>query len=143
MNSYSISSFLLPAAEFKQEEFVGREIEISGYLIQGLTISQMALKTGLNKKMLNAYLRNIMEKLKAANRDELILLITEKQFPGLQPADQLLKYKTMKQDKRCLQMISLTVGVVILFSLFFSIKYFTRFYEQKDQLEYLTKVPMQ
>jgi DNA-binding CsgD family transcriptional regulator len=63
--------------EFKQEEFVEREIEIASYLIQDLSLKLIAVKTGLNKKILTAHLRNMMKKLKADDIDELIKLIKE------------------------------------------------------------------
>ena len=64
--------------EFKQEELVEREIEIAGYLMQGFSLKMIALKTGLNKKILTAHLLNMMGKLKARDTNELIKLINEK-----------------------------------------------------------------
>jgi DNA-binding CsgD family transcriptional regulator len=61
--------------EFKNEELVEREIEIACYLFRDLSLNQMAEKTGLNKKILTAHLRNMMEKLQAANMDELIRIL--------------------------------------------------------------------
>ena len=61
--------------EFKQEELVEREIEIGGYLLQDLSMKQIAEKTGLSKKLLMAHIRNMMEKLKAENITTLIRLL--------------------------------------------------------------------
>jgi len=49
--------------EFKHEKLVDREIEIAGYLLKNLTVKQIAEKTGLNKKHLEAHLGNMTEKL--------------------------------------------------------------------------------
>ena len=62
--------------DFKNEELVDREIEISGYLLQGLSLRQISEKTGLNKKHLVAHLRNMMEKLKVEN-----MLALRKKWP--------------------------------------------------------------
>ena len=53
--------------EFKSEELVDRELEIAGYLLQDLSLKQIAEKTGLSKKHLVAHLRNMMKKLGAEN----------------------------------------------------------------------------
>jgi DNA-binding CsgD family transcriptional regulator len=53
--------------EFRNEELVEREIELTRYLLQDLSLKQMSEKTGLSKKHLAAHLRNMMEKLKAEN----------------------------------------------------------------------------
>ena len=61
--------------EFKQEELVEREIEIAGYLVQDLSMMQIAEKTGLSKKLLVAHVKNMMEKLKAEDISALIRLL--------------------------------------------------------------------
>jgi DNA-binding NarL/FixJ family response regulator len=61
--------------EFKKEELVEREIEIGGYLLQNLSLKQIAEKTGLSKKILTAHIRNMKQKLKAADIIELIKLL--------------------------------------------------------------------
>lgn len=53
--------------QFKKEELVTREIEIAGYLLKNLSLKQIAKKTGLNKKHLQAHLGNLMKKLQADN----------------------------------------------------------------------------
>ena len=67
-----LALFIHDSMEFKQEELVDREIEISGYLLQDLSIKQIADKTGLSKKILEAHIRNMMEKLKV---DDVLALI--------------------------------------------------------------------
>jgi DNA-binding NarL/FixJ family response regulator len=61
--------------EFKQEELVEREIEISGYLINGFSLKHISEKTGLSKKLLAAHLRNMMKKLHTENIEALIKLM--------------------------------------------------------------------
>ena len=58
--------------EFKNEEFVDREIEITGYLLQDFSLKQISEKTGLSKNHLEAHLRNMMEKLGVDNRATLV-----------------------------------------------------------------------
>ena len=71
-----ISAYLSTAnMEFKQEELVEREIELACYLRTGLSLKDIALKTGLSKKILTAHFRNMMEKLKAADMNELTELV--------------------------------------------------------------------
>jgi DNA-binding NarL/FixJ family response regulator len=66
--------------EFKQEELVEREIEIACYLFRDFSLNQMAEKTGLNKKILTGHLRNMMQKLQAADMDELIQFLKQKEL---------------------------------------------------------------
>jgi DNA-binding NarL/FixJ family response regulator len=65
--------------EFKQEELVEREIELASYLRIDLSLKDIAVKTGLSKKILTAHFRNMMEKLNAADMDELIELIRKRE----------------------------------------------------------------
>jgi DNA-binding CsgD family transcriptional regulator len=51
--------------EFKNEELIEREIEIAGYLKLDLSLKQISEATGLNKKILVAHIRNMMQKLKS------------------------------------------------------------------------------
>lgn len=67
--------FIQHIMEFKQEEFVEREIEIAGYLVQDFSIKNISDKTGLRKKLLMAHIRNMMEKLKAEDVAALIKLL--------------------------------------------------------------------
>ena len=53
--------------QFQREELIEREIEIAGYLLKNLLLKQISGKTQLNKKHLQAHLRNMMEKLGAEN----------------------------------------------------------------------------
>jgi FixJ family two-component response regulator len=61
--------------EFKNEELVEREIEITGYLLNNFSLRQISEKTGLSKKHLEAHIKNMMEKLKAEDMEELIKLL--------------------------------------------------------------------
>jgi DNA-binding NarL/FixJ family response regulator len=63
--------------EFKQEGLVEREIEIAGYLLQGLSLKMIAEKTALSKKHLAAHIRNMREKLKAGDVKALIKMLQE------------------------------------------------------------------
>ncbi len=65
--------------EFKQEELIAREIEIAGYLVQDFSLKYTAEKTGISKKLLVAHIRNMMEKLKAKDINELITLIRQRE----------------------------------------------------------------
>ncbi len=62
--------------KFKQEELVKREIEIAGYLFNDLSLRHIEKNTGLSKKHLDAHIKNMMEKLKAANIEELVKLLS-------------------------------------------------------------------
>jgi len=61
--------------EFKQEELVEREIEIAGYLVQNFSLKHICDKTGLNKKLLAAHIRNMMKKLKVEDMTALVRLL--------------------------------------------------------------------
>ena len=61
--------------EFKQEELVQREIEIASYLLNNFSLRHIEKKTGLSRKHLDAHIKNMMEKLKAANIEELVKLL--------------------------------------------------------------------
>ncbi len=63
--------------EFKHEELVEREIEIGDYLLDGCSLKHISEKTGLSKKHLNAHIKNMIEKLKAKDMEELIKLLKE------------------------------------------------------------------
>jgi DNA-binding CsgD family transcriptional regulator len=132
--------------EFKNEELVEREMEIACYLLQDFSLNQIALKIGLNKKILTAHLRNMMEKLRAADMDELIKLIMDKeqnkQTENLPAIDHILKNKIMKHDKKFLLIISLMVLLTGMVVFFFSIKFFKGLYENMDHFEYVSSRPM-
>jgi DNA-binding CsgD family transcriptional regulator len=51
--------------EFKKEVFATRELEISNYLMQHLSLKKICEKTGLSKKIIAAHIRNMMKKLEA------------------------------------------------------------------------------
>ncbi|MEO8111884.1 MAG: LuxR C-terminal-related transcriptional regulator [Ginsengibacter sp.] len=61
--------------EFKKEELVDREIEIAGLLIHNISLNQIAETTGLSKKLLTAHVKNMMQKIKANDMNELIQLL--------------------------------------------------------------------
>lgn len=61
--------------QFKHEELVEREIEIGGYLLNGFSFRLIAEKTGLSKKHLDAHIKNMMEKLKAKDMEDLLKLL--------------------------------------------------------------------
>ncbi len=65
--------------EFKQEELVVREIEIAAYLLQDFSLQQIADQLAVNKKIIKAHIRNMMQKLNAENMDDLIQSIKAKQ----------------------------------------------------------------
>ncbi len=67
--------FIHDIMEFKQEELVEREIEIAGYLTQDFLLNRISEKTGLNKKLLVAHIRNMMKKLKVEDITALIRLL--------------------------------------------------------------------
>jgi len=64
--------------EFKNEELIGREIEIAGLLMQQFSVNQIAERTGLSKKMLAAHIKNMMQKLKAEDMSILIKVLKSK-----------------------------------------------------------------
>jgi DNA-binding CsgD family transcriptional regulator len=53
--------------EFKNEELIEREKEIAGYLVQDFSLKQISETTGLNKKILVAHIKNMMQKLRSEN----------------------------------------------------------------------------
>lgn len=61
--------------KFKHEELVEREIEIGDYLLNGFSFRHISEKTGLSKKHLDAHIKNMMEKLKAKDMEDLIKLL--------------------------------------------------------------------
>ena len=65
--------------EFKREELVVREIEIAAYLLQDFSLRQIADQVGVNKKLIKAHIRNMMQKLNAENMEELMQSIKAKQ----------------------------------------------------------------
>jgi len=65
--------------EFKQEEIVELEIEIAAYLLQDFSLQQIADQLAVNKKIIKAHIRNMMQKLNAENMDYLIQSIKAKQ----------------------------------------------------------------
>jgi len=72
--------------EFKQEGLVETEIVIAGYLLAGFSLRDISETTALSKKHLNAHIKNMMQKLKAEDMEELIkylrALESGKLFPG-------------------------------------------------------------
>lgn len=66
--------------EFKHEELVEREIEIAGYLLNDVSLRHIEKNTGLSKKHLDAHIKNMMEKLKAENMEELIELLKKLKY---------------------------------------------------------------
>ncbi|MBD0350098.1 MAG: helix-turn-helix transcriptional regulator, partial [Flavisolibacter sp.] len=64
---------------FKPEELVEREIEIAAYLLQCFSLRQIANQLGVNKKIIKAHIRNMMQKLHVENTEALIQSIKEKQ----------------------------------------------------------------
>jgi DNA-binding CsgD family transcriptional regulator len=64
--------------EFKQEALVEREIEIAAFLLQDFSPEQIADYLAINKKIIKAHIRNMMQKLNAKNIEELIRSINAK-----------------------------------------------------------------
>ena len=64
--------------EFKQEALVEREIEIAAFLLQDYSPEQIADYLAVNKKIIKAHIRNMMQKLNAKNIEELIRSIKAK-----------------------------------------------------------------
>ena len=60
---------------FKYGIFVPREKEIARYLNEELSPSQIAQKTGLTKKIIEAHIKNMMLKLKAKDKEDLQKLL--------------------------------------------------------------------
>jgi len=64
--------------KFKNEAIINREIGIAHYLLQNFSAKQIAEKTSLSKKHLNAHIANMKKKLKATDNTALIELIKER-----------------------------------------------------------------
>ena len=62
--------------EFRKEALVEREIEIAGYLLQHFSLKQICEQTGLQKKIIEAHIRNMMEKLGAQDIKTLIKILS-------------------------------------------------------------------
>ena len=60
---------------FRHEEFVEREKEIAGYLLQNFSLKKICDKTGLQKKITTAHIQNMMQKLGAKDMKTLIELL--------------------------------------------------------------------
>ena len=58
--------------EFKRETLLQREIEIAGFLLKGFSLQQIATRLEVNKKIIKAHIRNMMQKLNAENLEHLI-----------------------------------------------------------------------
>ena len=58
--------------EFKKEALLEREIEIAGFLLQDFSLGQIASRLEVNKKIIKAHIRNMMQKLNAENLEHLI-----------------------------------------------------------------------
>jgi len=58
--------------EFKQEALLERELEIASYLLKRFSFEKIARHLGINKKIVKAHIRNMMQKLHAENLEELI-----------------------------------------------------------------------
>ncbi len=65
--------------EFKQEELIDREIEIASFLMQHFSLRQIADQLTVNKIIIKAHVRNMMQKQNAKNIQELIQSIKAKQ----------------------------------------------------------------
>ncbi len=65
--------------EFKQEELVEREIEIAAYLLRDFSLRQIADQLAVNKIIIKAHIRNMMQKLNAESIEDLIQSIKAKQ----------------------------------------------------------------
>lgn len=57
---------------FKYGVLTAREMEIAGYLKEKQSLKQIEQRTGLSKKILEAHLRNMIQKLKANDLEGLI-----------------------------------------------------------------------
>ena len=64
--------------EFKKEELIDCEIEIAHYLLQNFSAKQIAEKTALSKKHLDAHIANMKRKLKANDNTAFMKLIKER-----------------------------------------------------------------
>lgn len=57
----------MEGAEFKREILTDRELEIAGWLREGLTTAQMAHNAQTSRKIILAHIRNMITKLNAGN----------------------------------------------------------------------------
>jgi DNA-binding CsgD family transcriptional regulator len=64
--------------EFKNEELVEREIEIGKLLIQNISLKEIGEKTGLSSKLVNAHIKNMMQKMTANDLQLLIRVLKHK-----------------------------------------------------------------
>ena len=64
--------------DFKNEELIGREIEIAGLLMQQYSVNQIAERTGMGKKILAAHILNMMQKLEVEDIESLILVLSSR-----------------------------------------------------------------
>jgi len=58
--------------EFHPDELTQREIEIAGFLLRGFSAGQIAEKIGIRKRLVDAHISNMREKLNA--EDSILLL---------------------------------------------------------------------
>lgn len=58
--------------EFKKEALLEREIEIAGFLLQDFSLGQIASRLEVNKKIVKAHIRNMMQKLNTENIKDLM-----------------------------------------------------------------------
>ena len=73
MGEIILLSDIIPSdMEFKNEQFVEREMEIANYLVQKITLNNIAVKTGISKQHVIAHIRNMMSKSKMKNIQSLI-----------------------------------------------------------------------
>ncbi len=61
--------------EFKNDDLIGREIEIAGLLMQQYSLNQISQRTELSRNILVAHIKNMMQKLNAENIESLIQLL--------------------------------------------------------------------
>ena len=66
--------------EFKQEALVEREMEIAAFLQRDFSVRQIAIQLEVNKKIIKAHIRNMMQKLHAENIEDLIQSIRGRQL---------------------------------------------------------------
>lgn len=64
--------------EFKNENLIGREIEIVGLLMQQYSLNQIAERTGIGKKILAAHIENMMQKLEVEDMESLIQVLSSR-----------------------------------------------------------------
>lgn len=98
--------------EFREEELIDREIEIAGYLHEGISLNEILVKTQLSKRMIAAHLRNMMKKMNCANREELIKLIKRGTFLIMLIALTISAFsqKVFRDCKDCPEMVTIPAG---------------------------------